>query len=56
VMNWESRDQMSLSFQRSSPHFRATVPLESIAPESRKQSQVFETLRAIAEGASAKAS
>lgn len=56
VMNWESRDQMSLTFQRSSPHFRATVPLESIAPESRKQSQVFETLRAIAEGASAKAS
>ncbi len=56
VMNWETRDQISLSFQRSSPHFRATVPLEAIAPETRKQSQVFETLRAIAEGASARAS
>ena len=56
VMNWETRDQMSLSFQCKSPHFRATLPLESIAPETRKQSQVFETLRAIAEGASAKAS
>jgi len=56
VMNWESREQMTLTFQRSSPHFRATVPLESIAPEARKQSQVFETLRAIAEGASARTS
>jgi len=56
VMNWESREQVTLTFQRSSPHFRATVPLESIAPEARKQSQVFETLRAIAEGASARTS
>ncbi len=56
VMNWETRDQMSLTFQRNSPHFRATLPLESIAPETRKQSQVFETLRTIAEGASARAS
>ena len=56
IMNWENRDQMNFSFQHSSPHFRATLPLESIAPESRKESSVFDDMRAIVEGASAKAS
>ncbi len=46
-------DCLTVSFRRTSPHFSVTVPLESIAPESQTQSEIFDVLRELAAGASA---
>jgi hypothetical protein len=54
VLAVEQRENMQVEFQESSPHFRATVPLEAITPES--QMAVFELLGSIASRATAKAS
>ncbi len=46
-------DCASVSFSRTSPHFTATVPLESISPEAKPESNVFKVMRELAAGASA---
>jgi hypothetical protein len=45
-------DCSNVSFRRSSPHFSVTVPLNTIAPESQAQSEIFDVLRELAAGAS----
>jgi hypothetical protein len=47
------REFLSLGFSRRSPHFSATVALESISPEEGAGSNVFDMLRELAAGASA---
>jgi len=46
------RDFLSVAFRRNSPHFSATVPLESISPASTGAAQVFNVLRDLATEAS----
>ncbi len=41
-------DFLSVSFRRSSPHFSATVPLNSLSPDSECESEMFEVLRELA--------
>ncbi len=41
-------DFLSVNFRRTSPHFSATVPLYSIAPESAGDAQLFDVLRELA--------
>ncbi len=53
LLSCRNREVLSLGFRRSSPHFSATVPLECISPEGRGGSNVFDTLRELAAGASA---
>jgi hypothetical protein len=47
------REFLSLGFSPSSPHFSATVVLESISPDGGAGSNVFDMLRELAAGASA---
>jgi hypothetical protein len=54
VLAVEQRENMQVSFQSSSPHFSATLPLEAITPESHMP--VFDLLKEIAARASAKTS
>ena len=49
------RDNINLEFQPRSPNFRATMPLDTIEISSAQPCQLFELLRTVAEGASAKA-
>ncbi len=46
-------DFLSVNFRRSSPHFSATVPLDSLSPESQCEAEIFEVLRELASCASA---
>lgn len=46
------RELLAVSFQRSSPHFSATVPLECLSPEKEEPVRVFEVLHEIAAGIS----
>jgi hypothetical protein len=46
-------DCLSVSFRRTSPHFSATVLLQSISPESETEIGIFDVLRELAAGASA---
>ncbi len=46
-------DFLSVSFRRSSPHFSATVPLDSLSPESQCEAEIFDVLRELASCASA---
>jgi hypothetical protein len=46
-------DCMRVSFSRTSPHFSATVPLETISPDSHSETNIFEVMRELAAGASA---
>lgn len=48
-----NEDFLSVAFQRSSPHFSVTVPLESIAPGSPIRSLVFENMKELAGRSSA---
>ncbi|HEU4413388.1 MAG TPA: hypothetical protein VFT65_01300 [Candidatus Angelobacter sp.] len=48
----ESREFLNVSFQRRSPHFSATLPLESLAPGSPAQSYVLDAMRELAGSAS----
>lgn len=41
-------DFLSVSFRKVSPHFSATVPLYSIAPDSDCEAQIFDVLRELA--------
>jgi len=53
LLTARERDFLSIAFRRASPHFSATVPLESISPRSTAATQVFSVLRELAAGASA---
>ena len=46
-------DFMSVSFRRTSPHFSATVPLASLAPQNATGNNVFRVLRELADCAGA---
>ena len=46
-------DFQSVSFRRTSPHFSATVPLTSLAPQNRTGNNVFRVLRELADCAGA---
>jgi hypothetical protein len=43
----------SIDFQRRSPHFSVTLPLETISPESPTRTCIFESMRELASSASA---
>jgi hypothetical protein len=44
----ESGDFLEVNFQRSSPHFSATLPLESLAPGSPARSYMLDAMRELA--------
>ena len=44
---------LTVSFRRTSPHFSATVPLDSLSPQSPYEAEIFEVLRELAACASA---
>jgi hypothetical protein len=46
-------DFLTVSFRRTSPHFSATVPLNSLSPESQCEAEIFDVLRELAACASA---
>ena len=46
-------DFLTVSFRRTSPHFSATVQLESFSPESQCEAEIFDVLRELAACASA---
>ncbi len=47
-------DCVEVSFQKTAPHFSATVPLASISPESNSDTDIVSVLRELAMGSSAK--
>jgi len=49
----QSHDFLTISFQRRSPHFCATLPLEAVAPDSPTRTCVFESMRELANNSSA---
>jgi hypothetical protein len=49
----ENREFVDVNFQRNSPHFSVTLPLESIAPDSPARACVIETMRELAASSSA---
>jgi hypothetical protein len=49
----ESSEFLNVSFQRSSPHFSATMLLELLAPGSPSRTCMFDTMRELAGSASA---
>jgi len=53
LLSCRERELLSLGFRHTSPHFSATIALESISPQGRTGSNVFDTLRELAAGASA---
>jgi hypothetical protein len=52
----ENREFLEINFQRRSPHFSVTLPLEAIAPGSPIRSCMFETMRDLAASSSARLS
>lgn len=48
----DNREFLDISFQRRSPHFSATLPLEAIAPGSPIRSSMLETMRELAAASS----
>jgi hypothetical protein len=48
----ENREFTNISFQRRSPHFSVTLPLETIAPGSPTRGCMFETMRELAASSS----
>jgi hypothetical protein len=49
----ENREFLDIHFQRRSPHFSATLPLEALAPGSPVRSCMLDTIREVAASASA---
>src|SRR5215472_3786163 len=49
----ENREFLDVNFQRSSPHFSVSLPLETIAPGSPTRACMFETMRELAGSSSA---
>ena len=48
-----TQDFLSIDFQRRSPHFSVTLPLEAISPDSPVRSCVFESMKELASNSSA---
>jgi hypothetical protein len=48
-----THDFLSIDFQRRSPHFSVTLPLEAISPDSPVRSCVFESMKELASNSSA---
>jgi hypothetical protein len=48
-----TQDFLSIDFQRRSPHFSVTLPLEAISPDSPARSCVFESMKELASNSSA---
>ena len=48
----ENREFSNITFQRRSPHFSVTLPLETIAPGSPTRGCMFETMRELAASSS----
>ena len=48
----DNGDFLEVSFQRRSPHFSATLPLESLAPGSPARSYMLDAMRELAGSAS----
>jgi hypothetical protein len=46
-------DFLSVNFRRNSPHFCATVPLQSLTPQAQSEAEIFDVLSELAGGASA---
>lgn len=53
LANNTNRDFLNISFQRRTPHFSVTLPLEAIAPTSPTRNYMFETMRELAASSSA---
>lgn len=49
----QSHDFLSIQFQRRSPHFCVTLPLDAIAPGSPSRTCIFENMRELASNSSA---
>src|SRR5579864_1703280 len=49
----ENREFLEINFQRRTPHFSATLPLEAVAPGSPVRECMLETMRDVAASASA---
>jgi hypothetical protein len=52
LLGCREREVLSLGFRRTSPHFSATIRLECLSPEGHAGSNVFDTLKELAAGAS----
>lgn len=48
-----NREFLNVNYQRKSPHFSVTLPLEAFAPNSPARNYVFETMRELAGSSSA---
>jgi hypothetical protein len=53
LLTSRDREFVDVSFQRSSPHFAASIPLQSITPGTSASAEFFDVLRELAGGASA---
>lgn len=53
LLSHPDRQFLSIAFKQQSPHFTATMALDSIAPTSACRTELFESLRELAAGASA---
>jgi hypothetical protein len=53
LLSCPERHFLSIAFSQRSPHFSATLALNSIAPESQCRAEIFDSLRELATGASA---
>ena len=53
LVRGEHRDFSNISFQRRSPHFSVSLPLDSIAPSSPTRSYMFDTMKELAGSSSA---
>lgn len=53
LLSCPERQFLSIAFKQESPHFTATLALDSIAPTSACRTEIFDSLRELATGASA---
>jgi len=53
LLSCHERQFLSIAFRPDSPHFTATLDLDSISPASACRAEIFESLRELAAGASA---
>lgn len=53
LLSCPERQFLSIAFRQHSPHFSATLALETISPECSARTEIFDSLRELATGASA---
>ena len=53
LLSCQDRQFLSIAFSQTSPHFTATLALDSISPTSTSRTEIFHSLRELATGASA---